>query len=82
MTTPTELVERYVAMWNDADPDARSAAVHELWAQDGAHILDANGSGVEALLQFDAALGGSPLRIAREVRNKGMGSAVNCSKKG
>jgi hypothetical protein len=39
MTTPTELVERYVAMWNDADPDARSAAVHELWAQDGAHIL-------------------------------------------
>jgi hypothetical protein len=39
MTTPTELVERYVAMWNDADPDARSAAVRELWAEDGAHIL-------------------------------------------
>jgi hypothetical protein len=39
MITPTELVERYVAMWNDRDRDARSAAVHELWAQDGAHIL-------------------------------------------
>jgi hypothetical protein len=39
MITPTELVERYVAMWNDEDPDARTAAVHELWAQDGAHIL-------------------------------------------
>jgi hypothetical protein len=39
MITPTELVERYVAMWNDEDPDARNAAVHELWAQDGAHIL-------------------------------------------
>jgi hypothetical protein len=39
MTTPKELVERYVAMWNDADPDARSAAVRDLWAEDGAHIL-------------------------------------------
>jgi hypothetical protein len=26
-------------MWNEADPDARSAAVRELWAQDGAHVL-------------------------------------------
>jgi hypothetical protein len=39
MTTPTGLVERYVAMWNDGDADSRSATVHELWAQDGAHIL-------------------------------------------
>lgn len=39
MTTPTELVERYVAMWNGADVGARRAAVRELWAQDGAHIL-------------------------------------------
>jgi hypothetical protein len=40
MPWPTELVERYVAMWNEEDPDARSAAVRELWAQDGAHILE------------------------------------------
>jgi hypothetical protein len=26
-------------MWNEEDPDARSAAVRELWAQDGAHVL-------------------------------------------
>jgi hypothetical protein len=39
MSTPTELVERYVSMWNDADPDARGVTVRELWAQDGAHIL-------------------------------------------
>lgn len=39
MTTPTELVERYVAMWNTADPDSRRAAVRELWTHDGAHIL-------------------------------------------
>ena len=39
MPTPSELVERYVAMWNEGDSDARSAAVRELWAQDGAHVL-------------------------------------------
>jgi hypothetical protein len=39
MPRPTELVERYIAMWNEEDPDARSAAVRELWAQDGAHVL-------------------------------------------
>jgi hypothetical protein len=26
-------------MWNEEDPDARSAAVRELWAHDGAHFL-------------------------------------------
>ena len=39
MPRPTQLVERYVAMWNEDDPGARSAAVQELWAQDGAHAL-------------------------------------------
>jgi hypothetical protein len=39
MPRPTELVERYVAMWNEEDPRARGAAVRELWAQDGAHVL-------------------------------------------
>lgn len=39
MTTPSELVERYVATWNEVDPEARGAAVRELWARDGAHIL-------------------------------------------
>ena len=39
MPRPTGLVERYVAMWNEENPDARSAAVRELCAQDGAHVL-------------------------------------------
>lgn len=39
MPRPTDLVERYVAMWHEGDPDARGAAVRELWAQDGAHVL-------------------------------------------
>ena len=39
MPRPTDLVERYVAMWNEEDPEARRAAVCELWATDGAQIL-------------------------------------------
>ncbi len=39
MDVPTELVERYVAMWNEPDPEGRRALVRELWAADGAQIL-------------------------------------------
>lgn len=39
MDSSTELVERYVAMWNEPDPESRRAMVRELWAADGAHIL-------------------------------------------
>jgi hypothetical protein len=36
---PRELVGRYVAVWNEPDPELRRKAIHELWAKDGAHIL-------------------------------------------
>ena len=39
MRNPADLVERYVALWNDPDPDARRSAIQALWAQDGAQIL-------------------------------------------
>lgn len=39
MDSPTELVERYVAMWNEHDPESRRAMVRELWAAEGAQIL-------------------------------------------
>jgi hypothetical protein len=39
MTNPTELADRYVALWNEPDADRRRAAVAELWTEDGAHIL-------------------------------------------
>lgn len=39
MPRATELVERYVAVWNEENADARRAAIRELWAQDGTHIL-------------------------------------------
>jgi hypothetical protein len=39
MQQPIELAERYVAMWNDPDPVARSTVVRDLWAADGAQLL-------------------------------------------
>ena len=43
MTSPTEqsmqLADRYVALWNERDPDRRRAAIAELWTEDGMHIL-------------------------------------------
>ena len=41
MTTidPRELVDRYVAVWNEPDAELRRKAIHELWTQDGAHIV-------------------------------------------
>lgn len=40
-TQTTDIAVRYVAMWNETDPDARRSAIRELWAEDAAHILEA-----------------------------------------
>jgi hypothetical protein len=34
-----ELVDRYVALWNEPDPDTRRRMIRELWAPDGAQVL-------------------------------------------
>ncbi|MGI5459741.1 hypothetical protein ACQEWB_42545 [Streptomyces sp. CA-249302] len=34
-----DLADRYIALWNDPDPETRRKTVHELWAEDGEHIL-------------------------------------------
>jgi|SRR4051812_37878177 hypothetical protein len=36
-----ELCERYVAVWNEPDPEARRATIHALWRTDGRHLLQA-----------------------------------------
>jgi len=36
---PHELASRYVAVWNQPDAQLRRTAIHDLWAEDGAHIL-------------------------------------------
>lgn len=46
MTTINELIDRYVALWNEADPKRRRARIAELWASDGVHFtrsLEARG---------------------------------------
>ncbi|MFI5692897.1 hypothetical protein ACIA58_13715 [Kribbella sp. NPDC051586] len=35
-----DLATRYVAVWNEADADARRKAIEELWADDGVHLLE------------------------------------------
>jgi len=35
-----DLVEQYVALWNEGDPAARAAMIRQLWGPDGEHVLD------------------------------------------
>jgi hypothetical protein len=35
----TELMKRYIAMWNEPDPDRRRAAIRQLWRADAVHLL-------------------------------------------
>jgi hypothetical protein len=39
MRSPDELADRYVALWNEPDPDQRRVAIAELCTDDGVHIL-------------------------------------------
>jgi hypothetical protein len=35
---PDDLARRYVALWNEPDPEARRAAIREVWAPDGSQL--------------------------------------------
>src|ERR671915_2623518 len=37
--TAAGLAEKYLALWNEPDPDRRRGMIAELWAEDGRHIL-------------------------------------------
>jgi hypothetical protein len=46
VNNPQDLVDRYVALWNEPDPERRRAAIEALWAPDGSHVspsLEAHG---------------------------------------
>jgi hypothetical protein len=34
-----EFAERYVEVWNEASPEARRTLIHELWSEQGEHVL-------------------------------------------
>ncbi|MEU6034323.1 nuclear transport factor 2 family protein [Actinomadura sp. NPDC047616] len=38
MSDARELIERYLAAWNEKDPAARRAAVDDLWTEDAAYV--------------------------------------------
>jgi hypothetical protein len=46
----TDVVDAYVAMWNEADPDRRAELIATAWAEDGAYVDPlAQAAGHEAL---------------------------------
>ncbi len=50
MNEAQELADRYVAVWNETDPEARRKAIAELWAPDGLHYVGTREArGYEAL---------------------------------
>jgi hypothetical protein len=38
MSDMTQLVERYLATWNETDPQARRAEIDKLWAEDASYV--------------------------------------------
>jgi hypothetical protein len=55
MNDPQELVDRYVAIWNESDAGRRSQAVAELWSDDAVHILQPPEEVREAAANLDMA---------------------------
>jgi hypothetical protein len=56
-----QLVDRYVAVWNEPDADRRREAVRELWTEDGVQLLEPP----QEIRQSAAALGMTPILAAR-----------------
>ncbi len=61
MNDPKELVDRYVAVWNEPDPGGRRRAIAELWTEDGTQILQPP----EEIREAAVSLGVSPTLRAR-----------------
>jgi hypothetical protein len=53
MTDPNELAGRYVAIWTEADPERRRAAIAESWTEDAVHILEPPQEAREAAAALD-----------------------------
>jgi hypothetical protein len=50
MTDASELVDRYIASWNESDPESRRKAISDLWTADGRYVDPlADVAGVDAI---------------------------------
>jgi hypothetical protein len=58
---PKELVDRYVAVWNEPDTEQRRKTITELWTENGVQILQPP----QEIRQTAAALGMTPTLKAR-----------------
>lgn len=47
MDTTHDMVERYIALWNEPDSEARRALIRDLWAPDGSQVLQPPGELLE-----------------------------------
>ena len=56
-TAIEQLVDRYLAVWNETDPDARRALIARTWTEDGSYLDPLlEGEGHDGI---DAAIGGA-----------------------
>lgn len=68
MNTAQDLAERYVAVWNETNADARRVAIARLWRPDGTHFIkDREARGYTALEQ---RIAGSHEKNVRDNRNR------------
>jgi hypothetical protein len=72
MSNPTELIDRYIAMWNETDPGRRRRLIAETWTE-GASYLDpklegAGREGIDAMVaSVQAAYPGYRFKRTSEV---------------
>jgi hypothetical protein len=68
MNDAQHLGDRYVSVWNEADPDRRRQAIAEIWRPDGQHYVDVREArGYDALEQ---RIGGSYERNIGDGRHR------------
>ena len=55
MSNPTELIDRYIEVWNETDPQARRALIARTWTADASYLdpllQGAGHEGINALVQ-------------------------------
>jgi hypothetical protein len=55
MSTVTDLIDRYIAMWNETDGKRRRVLIAQVWAEDASYldpVLQAEGhAGIDAMVQ-------------------------------